>query len=963
MRLTAGEYTHKQESLFSLANGYLGFRGFPEERIGAYHPGVFINGVYETKPIVYGERAYGYAKDQQVMVDLPDARYVTVYADGQLVSMGSGILHCHERTLDMARGTLQRVMDWEGEDSTRLRVSYETLISYQHEHIGALKIRIEPIRCSRIELHSSIALPLEREVDPEDPRVSASHQARFIPGTYHGHETGCDALFSVSGSRQRVICGTEHADISCEGISRHQIDDEPFEHLIFSSQCGDELSLTKLFFYTDQLAQAESLREELKTMSFDTLLEEQERCLQRLWESSEVSFESSEEMQQVLRFNLFQLYQSAGRDGRRSLAAKGLTGSGYDGHYFWDTEIYALPLFTLTQPETARALLSYRISKLDQARERAGEMSQRGALFPWRTINGEEASAYFPAGTAQYHIDADIAYALLQYVKISGDESIVAEGGAELLFETARFWYDIGFFNPAKGGDFCINEVTGPDEYTALVNNNFYTNVMARIGLREAASYHARLKVADPALLERLEARLGINDEESAGWEHAAQLMHIPFDREEGIHPQDDLFLEREPWDFAGTPKDQYPLLLHFHPLVIYRHQVLKQADVVLAEVLAKEEFPWYERRRDFLFYERLTTGDSSLSACIQGIAAAHLGMGEISAAYAELSAFVDQHDRKGNARDGLHTASMAGSWLSLVYGFAGFSVDGQGRCRFAPEVPEEIGPYSFRIIFRGRRLHVSVDPETTMYTLLSGEPLEILHHAQQLSLSTDAPTKVSTLPGLKAVIFDLDGVITSTDEFHYQAWKVLCEQKGWDFSREVNEHLRGVSRRRSLEIICEHNAIELSEDEIAGCMETKNEVYRESLRGLTPEHLLPGALELIRSFRARGLKIGIASISRNAGFILKQLRIGGLIDHLVPAEEVVKGKPDPEVFVRCADALQVSLLSCAAFEDAQAGIEAITAARMRSIGVGDAVNPAACDIHVMSLQEVSADEVMRLWE
>lgn len=961
----------KQESIFSLGNGYLGMRGFYEERRPSYHPGVFVNGFYELEPIRYGERAYGYAENNQTMLDLPDARFIEIFADGDPVQLTHGMIHAHSRSLDMRHGVLKRMLDWESEKGARLVIRWESLISYTHQHLGAVSVTVTPVSCDRVEIHSSIAMPISRKVDADDPRVSSSKG----PSAYIIDHIECgewpqytvSARLSTKRSRKVLCCGAVHTEIRAESVFPRHVGDEPFPRIVCSSQHDSPLSLTKLFLYitgddADGVQeQYDALADSAASMTFQELREEQYDALKHVWESCAVEIQDDRRLEQVLRFNMFQLYQSAGKDGATSLAAKGLTGGGYEGHYFWDTEIYALPFFTFTQPEIARRLLEYRISTIPQARERAVQMRQRGILFPWRTINGYEASAYFPAGTAQYHINADIVYSLMTYVQMTGDDSIMHDGGAELLFETARFWYDLGFFSERHGGAFCIHEVTGPDEYSALVNNNLYTNVMAKYNLEEAAAFYRQAAQSCPELLESIKDRIHLQEHEPEGWLEAAEKMFLPFDMEMGIHPQDECFLDRERWDFSSCPEDHYPLLLHYHPLNIYRFQVLKQADVVLAHFLRPNEFPWYEKLRDYYYYEDLTTGDSSLSACIQGIMAFEMGDIDRGIAYCRKTALMDMDDYQGNVKDGLHTAAMAGSWLSLVFGLAGMRIDG-GRIRFAPVTHRTVPSYSCRIMLHGCRLQVAVGEKDTRYQLIEGESLEIEHHGQLLRLHGDETVAAATNPPFRAVIFDLDGVITSTDKYHYLAWKQLADELGWMFDEQVNQQLRGVSRRESLEIICSHNRQSLSEDEIAQYMEKKNSYYRGFLQSLTAEDLLPGFLELCADLKERGIVIGVASVSRNAEFILRKLGIASCIDALAPAHLMVKGKPDPEIFVRCAEMLGVPKRSCAAFEDSRVGVEAIRRGLMKCVGVGDSVSDMECDLHIDGLDQVSYRSIASLW-
>jgi alpha,alpha-trehalose phosphorylase len=460
---------------------------------------------------------------------------------------------------------------------------------------------------------------------------------------------------------------------------------------------------------------------------------------------------STIEMQQAIRINLFHILQASARADDRGVPAKGLTGQAYEGHYFWDTEIYLLPFLTYTSPRTAKNLLRVRYSMLNQARARAKELGHPGALFPWRTISGEECSAYYEAGTAQYHINADIAYALRKYVNATADEEFLFECGAEMLVETARLWYNLGFFSGRKGGKFCINGVTGPDEYKTVVNNNTYTNLMARENLRYAAETVEGLRFRNREALQALTRKTGLDWSEVEAWRRAADNMYVPFDAATGIFPQDDSFLEREPWDFANTPSDRYPLLLFYHPLNIYRRQVIKQADVLLAMFLLGHEFSLEARRRNFEFYDPLTTGDSSLSSCIEAIVALEIGEYDKAVEYARAALLMDLADVGGNVRDGCHIASMGGTWMVFAYGFGGLR-DYDGKISFRPQrLPETQASLQFPVTWRGQLLGVEITPASTTYTLHEGAGLSIRHDTEEVTLSPEVPTVVRpTLQPLK---------------------------------------------------------------------------------------------------------------------------------------------------------------------------------------------------------------------
>jgi alpha,alpha-trehalose phosphorylase len=462
---------------------------------------------------------------------------------------------------------------------------------------------------------------------------------------------------------------------------------------------------------------------------WDGLLRDQRAYLDRFWEQADIELEGDAELQQAVRFGMFQTLQAGARGEQRLSPAKGLTGPGYDGHTFWDTEAYVLPLLTYTRPRAVADALRWRHSTLDKARQRASSLGLKGAAFPWRTIGGEECSGYWPAGTAAFHVNAAIASAVDRYQIVTEDEAFEREVGMELLVETARLWRSLGHHDAA--GAFRIDGVTGPDEYSAVADNNVYTNLMAAWNLRAAAAAAERHP--------RLAARLGVDSEEAASWRDAADAMFVPFDEQLGVHQQSEGFTEHELWDFDGTPPEKYPLLLNYPYFDLYRKQVVKQADLVMALFTCGSEFTAEEKARDFAYYERLTVRDSSLSASIQAIVAAEVGHLELAYDYFAEAALLDLDDLEHNTRDGLHIASLAGSCAVAIAGFGG-ARDYRGAMTFGPRLPEALTRLAFRLHFRRRRLHVEVLPGQATYTLVEGSPLEITHHGERITVATEQP-------------------------------------------------------------------------------------------------------------------------------------------------------------------------------------------------------------------------------
>ncbi len=755
-------FTARNETIFSLANGHLGLRGNFEEEPGNAVHGTYVNGFFEEAPITYGEIAFGYSKNHQVLLNLADGQRIQLHVGDEPLDLATGTVEAYERALDLRTGVVTRSIRWRAPGGTVVDVLARRLVSLTRPCVAAIDYAVAVVEgAAPLRIVSAINARVRNQEASEDPRVGA-HLPNGALRTMH---------MEASGSWGAVVQRTHGTRLAVVAAADHDLGgDEPARAMSRTSSVGGEdgvaftvdaavatgmrIALTKYLAYCTSLdhpeetlvARAREGIEDARARGFDGLVDEQRAELDRFWAASDVEIDGDGALQQGVRFNLFSIFQSAGRDGRTSLAAKGLSGEGYEGHYFWDTEIFALPFFVYTQPAIARALLRYRCGILDRARSRAAEMSQRGALFPWRTIGGDETSAYFPAGTAQYHINADIAHGIAKYMAVTADRTLLRDGGAEVVFETARLWADLGDYIPAWDGAFCINEVTGPDEYTALVNNNCYTNVMARDHLRYAVTLAAEMADEEPEEYRRIAERIGLDDSEVAEWRRASELMRIPRDDQLGIHTQDDSFLARARWDFAATPASMYPLLLHYHPLVIYRHQVLKQPDVVLAQVLLGSQFTMAEKKRNFDYYDPLTTGDSSLSPCIQSVAAAELGYGQQAYEYFMRTARMDLDDVNGNVSHGVHVAAMAGSWVSLVYGFGGLRDDG-GRISFSPRLPAQWSRLRFRLMVRDAILQVTVTGQAATYELLAGTALEIDHFGRPVRVDATQAATIELAP------------------------------------------------------------------------------------------------------------------------------------------------------------------------------------------------------------------------
>lgn len=737
----------RTETLFAVGNGYLGLRGNVEEGRDGYAHGTFVNGFHETWPIRHAEEAFGFARVGQTIVNAPDAKIIRLYVDDEPLVITEAEILAYERRLDFRTGVLSRSIEWRTPAGKRVLITSRRMTSFVDRHLAVLDYEVELLDADAAVTITSHILNRQDGRDEYrsgvtevpgafDPRKAETFTERVLQPRVRKQEGDRYLLgYQATNSGMTIAVAAEHAIATDNAYTESgTIGDDLAKHVYrVQAKQGMPIRITKLVSYhTARMVparelgdRAERTLERAVELGVAELFTEQRDWLDDFWARSDVELGGQPLLQQAIRWNLFQLAQASARTDGGGVAAKGVSGSGYGGHYFWDSEIYVMPFLTYTAPIAARNVMRFRQKMLPAARARALELNQQGALFPWRTINGLESSAYYAAGTAQYHIDADISYALMQYVAATGDEEFLARGAIDILVETARMWEDLGFWRSNADDVFHIHGVTGPDEYTTVVNDNLYTNVMARANLEDAANAVDQLQLRHPLEYHRLAERLGVTPAEVASWRRAAAHMHIPFDAKLGVHPQDSAFLEKELWDLEHTPDNRRPLLLHYHPLVIYRFQVLKQADVVLALFLQGDRFTTEQKLADFEYYDPLTTGDSTLSAVVQSIIAAEVGYHELALRYFRSALFVDLADLHNNAADGVHVASTGGVWGALAFGFGGFR-DHKGKFGFDPRLPDGWSDLTFRVTLHGARVRVTVEPEQIRFALETGGRVEL---------------------------------------------------------------------------------------------------------------------------------------------------------------------------------------------------------------------------------------------
>lgn len=892
-----------QESLMSIGNGYMGTRGYLEE---FQYPnsvrGNYINGIYEHVPMVHAEWAYGFPLESDRMPNLIDLFKLLIRLDREEVLI-DGNIQDFKRELDFEEGLSRRSYKYVTKSGKIAWINFEHLISLPYKELKTWSLNIQ--FDGEIEVINRIDFEISNLASKEDPRL-APNQIPLVDlvESHYDSKDGKILLRTITSDLEVKM------DFKDEGVfdSSWDLDQEGL-NIYFRSK--GNLELNRIVKYWDSIRNIKR-----DWISKEELYRSQIEYLKDFNNKSSIEFLDHEDLDNAIDFMRFHLLQSTSQDPYGNIAAKGLSGEGYEGHYFWDTEIFLYPVWLLWDKERAKNLLIYRYNLLDSARKRAKEMGhQKGACFPWRTISGIESSGYFPAGSAQYHINFDIAYTFIQWWLVGYDMDFLVNYSMELLLETARTVLEIGAF---QSDGFHIHGVTGPDEYTTMVSDNYYTNKMAQYNLIWAVRLWEILENENFEEWLKLKEKLHIEDGEIEAMERAAREMVLLYDEERAIIAQDSTFLKKALWPEENKLR---PLLLHYHPLTIYRYQVLKQSDAVLALYLIGDEEEEIIRRT-YYYYENISTHDSSLSPCISGLMACRLKDERKAYDYFMDSIFMDLKDLNKNTSDGLHMANIGGSLSSILRGFAGIRIEEDGL-HIDPFVPKEIGRIKLRFTWRKAILELLVYDDQVDLKKISGPPVDIIVKGRRLSL------------GQKAVLFDLDGVLTGTSDNHYEGWKRMCKDLGLDLPEEFRDSLRGISRKEALDMILEYFDLDFSEDQRLELMNRKNNYYKESIKSFSKANLYPGVVDLLEDIKNRGYKIGLVSASKNARQLVKNMEIEEYFDAIVDPEKVKGKKPEPDPFLAAAKMLFLKPETCLGVEDAKAGIESIKAAGMKALGIG----------------------------
>lgn len=700
---------HHAETIFTLGNGYLSTRGAFEEGYPGDHRATFLHGVFDAAPIVVTELA-----------NAPDWLSLTVHLNGERFSLNTGTVEAFQRSLNLQTGVLTRTVSWRSPSGQRAKLTFERFASLANEHLLLLRCSVTPESASRVEFRAGLSGAIDTQ--------GRAHwrwqgQGRRDDVAYLHNRTRQSGIELVGALRLRANTESELWDV------------ENTPNWVTHSEAGPGQTVTAekvVAFYTSRdVAQAEAVDALIDNAVGDVKAcagwEPEYRAHAEAWADewarTDVLIEGDDEAQLALRFNLFQMLIAAPRhDDRVNIGAKTLSGFGYHGHAFWDTEIFILPLFTYTAPHIARNLLNYRYRTLPAARAKARANGFRGAQFAWESADtGEEVTpTWVPhfadrtqlvriwTGDIEIHISADIAYAAHQYWQLTGDDEWFIAKGAELILDTAQFWATRAEWN-AMTGAYEYNDVIGPDEYHDHVDNNAFTNRLAQWNLQTALETLAWLKSRAPAKAAELQHKLHLDSQVVDHWRDVIEKMHLP-SAPDGLIEQFEGYFQREDVNLARLEPRAISAQAHFGIEGCNQTQILKQPDVLMLQYLLRDHYSDDVIRANYAYYNPRTdhTHGSSLGPAIMAIMACWMGYPEDAYEHFIRAARADLRDVRGNAGDGVHAASAAGTWQAIVFGFAGLRLTAEGWT-INPRLPRHWTRVAFKFYQRGQLQEVVI--------------------------------------------------------------------------------------------------------------------------------------------------------------------------------------------------------------------------------------------------------------
>ncbi|MGF2035802.1 MAG: beta-phosphoglucomutase [Nostoc sp. CmiVER01] len=963
------EQLHSKETVFTIGNGYLGTKGSFEEGYPHALPATFIHGVYDDVPVVYTELA-----------NCPDWLPLVVIVNGESPTetlrerfrLDQGKILRYDRQLDLRYGLLSRYLRWHSPSGKTIDIHFERFASFADQHVLVQRCHLTPVDFDGvIEVQGSInGYPENQGFNHwEGLDQGKTDQGIWLQcRTRHSRiELGMSATMRISGAEASLQVSTAPGyptlSMTYQAKSEQTVTVEKIVTVFTSRETETPVSAA-----TEKLAHLPD---------YATLVKANKQAWDETWQQSDILIEGDSTAAFAVRYNLFQLLIAGSHhDDKVSIPAKTLSGFGYRGHIFWDTEIFMLPFFLFTQPAIARNLLSYRWHTLPGARRKAAHYGYKGAMYAWESADtGDEVTPRWGLNNDFYgedvriwcrdreiHINADIPYAAWNYWQVTGDDEWMQQRGAEIILDAAIFWGSRVEFNSERQ-QYEIRGVIGVDEYHEFVHNNAFTNRMAQWHLEKAIAVYDWLAQKFPERAAELEEKLKVTPQERSHWQDIIAKILFLHDSSTELIEQFEGFFQLEDIDLADYQGRDRSMQVILSIEKTNKCQVIKQPDILMLLYLMREsaDFPYNKKalQTNWNYYAPRTdiTYGSSLGPAVHAILASDLGKSAEAYEVFMQALMVDLEDNRGNTSDGIHGATAGGVWQAVIFGFGGIQLTENGPVANF-HLPDGWTRLKFKLHWRGKwhdfDLHRGLEAGDWGHNDLLSASLGTrgITNTQYPIPNTQSRSEATHNPNIQGFIFDLDGVLTDTAELHYLAWQKLADEEGIPFNHQANEALRGVSRRASLMHIIGDRPY--SEAQIEEMMERKNRYYVESIQNMTPKDLLPGAIALLDELRQAGIKIAIGSASKNARTVIERLGIADKVDAIADGYSVQQPKPAPDLFLYAAKQLGLEPAQSVVVEDAAAGIEAALVAGMWAIGLGPTERVGAAHIVLPSLEGVT---------
>jgi len=731
------ERVKSSESLFSIGNGAMGQRAnFEESYSGETFQGSYIAGIYYPDKTKVGWWKNGYPEYFAKVLNAPNWIGIDIVINGEMLDLAKCMVHNFRRELNMKEGWYSRTFQATLQNGIEIKANVTRFLSLTADELGVINYEITPLnRAAKIEYRPYVDGGVKNEDanweeqfwEPLDVQHEGN-QGFVTARTFKTHfnvATFMHNTLFLAGRELEILPAAVDAGKDKVQFS-YVVEVNPNETVTLQKFGGYTVSLNH---DNDKLVEAaKNVIADARAKGYEALLEEQKRAWAAIWEMADITIEGDVKAQQGIRFNIFQLNQTyLGKDPRLNIGPKGFTGEKYGGSTYWDTEAYCIPFYMATKDQqVARNLLTYRHNHLQKAIENAQKLgfSNGAALYPMVTMNGEECHNEWEITFEEIHRNGAIAYAIFNYTRFTGDHSYIPEKGLEVLIGIARFWHQRATYS-AQRNKYVILGVTGPNEYENNVNNNFYTNYIAKWCIDYAVEQIEKVKREYTADHDRIMKLASLDADEIKQWQEVSGNMYLPYSEEHGVYLQQDGFLDKELVKVSDLDRSQRPINQKWSWDRILRSPYIKQADVLQGFYFFEDHFTQEELERHFDFYEPYTVHESSLSPCVHSIQAAKLGRMEQAYTFYLRTSRLDLDDYNKEVEEGCHITSMAGTWMSIVEGFGGMRVK-DDALHFEPRIPQQWKGYSFKVNFRNQVLKVSVHREETVFNLEGDKELTV---------------------------------------------------------------------------------------------------------------------------------------------------------------------------------------------------------------------------------------------